>query len=377
MWLVTAPPVVVRIEVTSLVSKWFEVGMTNRQLVIAYLIVFASAFFALDERLAGRAQESAPKRAVVDWEPLVVPDTKDVAKLEQFIDETKKRQPIKLEQYIEMQRALRESAKRIVETVVDRKSPVFRKAEADFVSASVMLLGNEGADAQRKTFERFQDYLKKRDKIEFQDIQMAILAGHNLEQLADYSLAKEAYKSFAEIFRQKKDSSLTDVVLLLEANGRRLDLPGKEFKLVGTDFSGEDFDIKSLRNKFVLVYFWSASTRACEQEHPYMLSVYQKYKDRGFEIVGIGLDEKKDEAQAFIKKLEIPWINLWESRKNGVSKVMETFGVSAIPTVILLDREGKVITLEARGLLLGKALERLLPDAPSVETEKVKEEPKK
>lgn len=87
--------------------------------------------------------------------------------------------------------------------------------------------------------------------------------------------------------------------------------------------------------------------------------------------------KSKDEAQAFIKKLAIPWINLWESRKNGVSKVMETYGVNAIPTVFLLDREGKVITIEARGLLLGKALERLLPDAPSVETEQAKEATKK
>ena len=60
-----------------------------------------------------------------------------------------------------------QEAKPSVETVTDRTSPVFRKAEAEFVSASVMLLGNEGPDAQRKTFERFQDYLTKREKIEF------------------------------------------------------------------------------------------------------------------------------------------------------------------------------------------------------------------
>ena len=351
--------------------------MAKCKLVIMFMLVFASALIALENRLAVFAQESTPPRTELEWQPLEIPDTKDVSKLEQFMEETKKRQPIKPEQYIEMQRVLREAAKKIIETVSDRKSAVFKKAEAEFVSASVMLLGNEGPDAQRKTFEKFQDFLQKRDKIEFQDIQMAILAGHNLEQLTDYSLAKEAYKSFAEIFRRKNDPSLTDVISLLEANGLRLDLPGKEFKLVGTDFSGEDFDIKSLRDKFVLVYFWSASTRACEQEHPYMLSVYQKYKDRGFEIVGIGLDEKKDEALAFIKKLDIPWTNLWESRKNGVSKVMETYGVNAIPTVFLLDKEGKVITIEARGLLLGKALERLLPDASSVETDKTKEQTKK
>jgi peroxiredoxin len=307
------------------------------------------------------AQES--KTAVgTGWQSIVIPSTNDVVQLEKFLDETKKRLPLNAEQYIEKQRALRELAKKIVEGTKDQNSDIFRRAEAEFVNASVMLLGNDGPDAQRKMFEKFQDYLTKRNKIEFSDVQMAILAGQNLEQLPDKTLAKEAYKSFAEIFRKKDASSLLDVISLLDANGRRLELPGKEFKLAGTTFSGEDFNVESLKNKFVLVYFWSSAVKACEQEHPAMLTVYEKYKERGFDIVGISLDEKKHEAQAFIKKLSIPWVNLWDSRKNGISKVMETYGVSAIPTVFLLDKENKVITIEARGLQLSKELERQLPD---------------
>ena len=349
----------------------------NISVSMSVFCVILASFTAAIGCFQARAQETKPQGNDNGWQPLLIPNTKDVAKLELFLDETKKRQPVKLDQYIEMQRALREVAKKIVETVPDRSAAVFRKAEAEFVSASVMLLGNEGPDAQRKTFERFQDYLQKREKIEFNDIQMAILAGQNMEQLADSNLAKEAYKSFADIFRKKEDPSLVDIIVLLESSARRLDLPGKELKLVGRDFSGRAFDIESFKNKFVLVYFWSSTTRACEQEHPYMFSVYNKYKDRGFEIVGIGLDEDKDEAQAFISRLAIPWVNLWESRKDGVSKVMETYGVSSIPTVFLLDKNGKVITIEARGLLLGKALEKLLPDTPSSEVANPNEEPKK
>jgi thiol-disulfide isomerase/thioredoxin len=317
------------------------------------------------------AQETPGGAVPVDtWRTLVVPDTAEVEVLERFMDETKKLQPIKPEQYVEMQRSLRTVAKKMVELIKDRSSPQYRKAESEFVSASVMLLGNDGPDSQRKTFERFRNYLKDRNKIEFADIQMAILAGQNLEQLADYTLAKEAYRDFATIFREKKDPSLAEIIPMFEANAKRLDLPGMPLSLVGRTMSGEAFDIESLKGKFVLVYFWSSLTKSCEQEHPFMLSVYKKYQPRGFEIVGIGLDEKKEVAQAFIQRLEIPWINLWESRKNGTSKVMESFGVSAIPTLFLLDREGKVITIEARGLLLQKSLERLLPDPPVADTAK-------
>lgn len=328
--------------------------------------ILCSCFaFAIGIWSFGLAQEKPPQPSsipVVDWQAIVIPESNDPKELAAFIESTKRLQPIKPEHYIEMQRSLRTVAKKLVESLEDRKSPLFKKAEEEFVNASVMLLGNEGPDAQRNTFDRFRTYLKDRETIEFMDIQMAVMAGANLEQLSDYSLAKEAYKTFAEIFRGKDATGLAEVIASLEANARRLELPGNVFPLVGTTFSEEDFRIESLRGKIVLIYFWTSTTRACEQEHPYMLAVYNKYKERGFEIVGIGLDEKKDAAQAFLKKLSIPWINLWESRKNGVSKVMETYGVNAIPTLFLLDKEGKVITIEARGLLLGKALEQLLPE---------------
>ena len=218
------------------------------------IIVFLIAPFGGSNLAIAQDQKTSSVQSNSQWQTLVVPDTKDVPQLVAFLDLTKKRQPITSEQYVEMQRALRATAKKLIETIGDRKSPEFQKAEAEFISASVMLLGNEVPDAQRKTFERFRDYLKSRSKIEFADIQMAILAGQNLEQLSDYSLAKEAYKTFADVFRNKKDGSLVDVIALLESNARRLDLPGNPFRLAGSTMSGEDFNIESLRGKYVFLF---------------------------------------------------------------------------------------------------------------------------
>jgi thiol-disulfide isomerase/thioredoxin len=325
-------------------------------------IFFLFVLIGLSLTRETRSQKTPQTNPPATWQSLIVPETADPSVLELFINETKKRQPINQEQYVEMQRALRTAAKKLVETIEDKDSVSFKRAEAEFVNASVMLLGNDGEDAQRKTFERFRDYFKERPKVEFTDIQMAMLAGHNLEQLADYQLAKEAYRTFAEVFREKNDPSIAAIISMFESNARRLDLPGKKFQLKCSTISGDDFDIDSLQGKYVLIYFWASISKPCELEHPYMVSIYNKYKSKGFEIVGIGLDEQKDDALAFIRKLEMPWINLWESRSEGVSKVMEAFGVNATPTSFLLDKEGKVITIEARGLLLGKALANLLPD---------------
>ena len=150
--------------------------MTKNKLLWSSFCFLAIGSLFLENRNPVQAQEAKPTTEAL-WQPLSIPDTNDVLKLEQFLDETKKRQPVKPEQYLEMQRALRTVAMRIVETVTDHKSPIFRKAEAEFVSASVMLLGNEGPDAQRKTFERFQDYLTKREKIVAWKGARAIVAG--------------------------------------------------------------------------------------------------------------------------------------------------------------------------------------------------------
>jgi peroxiredoxin len=296
--------------------------------------------------------------SATEWLSIQLPGDSALPKdLFEFIEQTKLRRPATLEQYIEMQRSLRTVAKRLVETIKTPTDPLYQKAESEFVNASVMLLGNEGADAQRKTFDRLKIYLKDRPKIEFMDVQMAILAGNNLEQLAaDYSLAKEAYTSFAEVFRSKNDDSLADVIAILEANARRLDLPGKVLELAGSALSGDEFNVGSLRGKIVLVYFWASNARGCEQEVPQLLSIYKKYKDKGFEIVGVGLDEKKRSVETFVKRFEVPWINLWNDKDGGVSKEIEKFGVSAIPTSFLIDREGTVLTIDARTVQLDALL---------------------
>ncbi len=268
-----------------------------------------------------------------------------------------------------MQRSIRSAAKRILESTIEKSTPTFRQAEADFVNASVMLLGNEGPDAQMTTFQRFRDYLKDKAKIEFADIQMAFLAGQNLEQFADPKFAKEAYQEFASILQSKEDTSLVDIIATLEGNARRLDLLGKTFELTSKTMGGEDFDLVSLKGSLVLIYFWSSASPPCEQEFPSMAATYREYHPNGFEIVGVGLDEKKESAQRFIKRLEVPWINVWDTRKDGVAKVIQRYGISALPTHILLDRDLKVVSLETRGPLLEKSLIQLLTPSPPLPSE--------
>lgn len=320
------------------------------------------------------AASATPKVELPPWPELKVPNTKSLEELAKFVAETKSLQPTTEARYREMQKAILEASKRIIELTKDRTTPAFRVAEFDYVSSSVLLLGNDGPEAQKKTYERFRDYLKGKPKPDDNDLRMVLLAGQNLEQIADGKMAGEAYLEFAKILKEKKNETFQVWIGMLEANANRMQLPGKEMKVTGKMVTGDEFKIESCRGKFTLVYFWASFDSSCKQEYPYMKKLYLDYRDKGFEIVAISVDEDREKLDAFIRENEVPWINLWDEENRSAPVAVQQYGISAIPTMILLDREGKVVSMEARGLILGRLLDKFINRGPETSDEPAKQD---
>ena len=99
-----------------------------------------------------------------------------------------------------------------------------------------------------------------------------------------------------------------------------------------------------------------------------MRKLYLDYRDKGFEIVGISVDSDREKLETFIRETEVPWINLWDEENRSSPAAVQQYGISAIPTMILLDRNGKVVSMEARGLLLGKLLEKYIDNSNDPKT---------
>jgi peroxiredoxin len=96
-------------------------------------------------------------------------------------------------------------------------------------------------------------------------------------------------------------------------------------------------------------------------EIPNMLEQYEKYHAKGFEVVGISLDEDKEKVDAFIAENKIPWPIIYAG-KGWQDPTAQFYGISGIPQLILIGRDGKVITLNARGKKLGDRLAELFKD---------------
>ncbi len=83
------------------------------------------------------------------------------------------------------------------------------------------------------------------------------------------------------------------------------------------------------------------------------------YHDKGFEVVGISLDDDRDKLEAFLEKDPKPWANLHDGGWSD-NKVATYYGIMGIPTVILVDQDGKVLSTRARGSELGRLLDQQL-----------------
>jgi len=174
-------------------------------------------------------------------------------------------------------------------------------------------------------------------------------------------LAATAYGTFGPLFAKSGNEEIRGMGESFAGTMRRLSLPGHPMEISGTLLSGKPFDQKTLAGKVVLVDFWATWCGPCVAEIPNVLEQYEKYHDKGFEVVGVSLDEDRDALEKFVAEQKIPWPILYEKPQGERWRhPLSTFyGISGIPTVILIGRDGNVITLNARGEKLGEQLDKL------------------
>ncbi|WP_459555763.1 TlpA family protein disulfide reductase [Lacunimicrobium album] len=181
--------------------------------------------------------------------------------------------------------------------------------------------------------------------------------------------AVNEYKEFSAHFATSEDESLRKDAEALEATVRRLTLPGNAIEVTGKTLAGEDFSMGSLQGKVVLVDFWATWCGPCIAEFPEMRKLYQTYKPHGFEVVGISLDDDKEKLTTFMAKQDVPWIVLWDpnSKRGWDNPVAVNYGIDAIPCMILVNKEGKVVSTDARGKKLKELLAEMYPDVKMIE----------
>ena len=132
------------------------------------------------------------------------------------------------------------------------------------------------------------------------------------------------------------------------------------------DFSMNDVNGKTVKlsdfvskNKYTLIDFWASWCGPCRQEMPNVVEAYKQYKDKGFGIVGVSLDNDEAKWKDAIKNLNMTWDHVsdlkgWQCEGAGL------YGVRAIPATVLVDQEGTIIARNLRGEELAQKLAELM-----------------
>ena len=167
---------------------------------------------------------------------------------------------------------------------------------------------------------------------------------NNLVENGDIPGAIEAYKTIKGNWHEPKLAILDSLIY-------RLEMVGKPAELSGPGFDGAEFDIAKWKGKVVLVDFWASWCGPCVDRFDSIKRIYEKYHDKGFEVVGISLDDKRDDVKATLERYTLPWPNIFFEPKEGEGRSFENplatkLQINYLPAMFLVDREGKYIGSE-------------------------------
>ncbi len=221
------------------------------------------------------------------------------------------------------------------------------------------------------------------DNLKEFDALLAKYKGQNSNAVAQIAFMKAAL--YLEVFNQRdkaiemftqlqKDFPGTDAAKKIDeiiASIKKAEEADKIQGALAVDTVFPDFEVKDLdgkplalsryKGKVVMIDFWATWCGPCVGEVPNVVGVYQKYHDKGFEIIGVSLDKEGDKAKlaAFIKEHHMPWSQFYDG-KYWQNEMAVKCGVRSIPATYLLDGTGKIIAKNVRGDTLEPAVKKAL-----------------
>ncbi len=123
---------------------------------------------------------------------------------------------------------------------------------------------------------------------------------------------------------------------------------------------GKIIKLSSLKGKVVLLDFWASWCGPCRKANPNVVKLYEKYKNQGFTVYSVSLDQSKQKWQQAITKDGLSWENHVSDLKFWYSKAAEDYGIEAIPATFLIGKDGVILDTDLHGNSLETAVKKAL-----------------
>ncbi|SKA06692.1 TlpA disulfide reductase family protein [Sediminibacterium ginsengisoli] len=255
------------------------------------------------------------------------------------------------DEYVKINAALKPYNARI-----DALMPEYMKANSEKNEDAKSAVVGKIQNIQKESKQEYLKYVKANPSSPIALYAVTQYAGYDINE--PYEIEKLLNSLSPENKNSASGKSLADRVEISKktAIGR----PALEF--VQNDTLGKPVALSSLKGKYLLVDFWASWCGPCRAENPNVVKTYQAYKDKGFTVLGVSLDQPdaKDKWLKAIHDDNLTWTHV-SDLKYWDNEVAKLYGIRAIPANLLLDRDGKIVAKNLRGEDLKKKLAELLP----------------
>lgn len=124
---------------------------------------------------------------------------------------------------------------------------------------------------------------------------------------------------------------------------KRLNLKGQSLTLAGPDASGRQVSVPALKGRVVLVVYWASWSQQFNTDVAVLRALYEQYADRGLQIVGVNLDQQAADMTEFARQNRVTWPNIFQP--GGLdAPLAQEYGILTVPTMLLVDRSGRVVS---------------------------------
>lgn len=187
-------------------------------------------------------------------------------------------------------------------------------------------------------------------EISQREISIAQMTARMFAQTDNSKLAMKVLNGLAADLLKSEEEDRKYFGLTLQGEAKRLGLIGQKLEMAGTTLENEPWSMEDFKGKVVVVQFWASWCAPCMEELTALKREYEQLHEDGFEVIGINLDDTVSACQKVVTSRDVPWPNLiaQEEKSRGMAHPLAIeYGVSTLPTLFLVNRDGVVVTTDA------------------------------
>lgn len=162
---------------------------------------------------------------------------------------------------------------------------------------------------------------------------------------ASVDLLEATYNSFS---KKAKETEQAEIMLSKINRLKRIDVNASAPNFSLHDVNNKLINMHKVNAKIKIIDFWASWCGPCRMENPNMINLYNKFKDKGLQIISVSLDKRDKDWRKALEEDKLPWINL-RIPNDWSSDIVKQYNITAIPAIFILDSSNRIIAKQLRG----------------------------